>query len=138
MGQDSSKSYSTLSLEEVPQSSIFPEAETRNRLRSMVSFSEVHSADMYDIELKEMLKRACRIIISHITQGEHYQITENAQRFREEQYIKAKWGLQVLSAPYELLPGFVYDFAITYIEDHIPTVKQVYEFLEPLFGFTDL
>ncbi len=113
-----------------------PDDVAQYRFHRMISFPSLeNSTQLEEIEptLEDMVFRASRILLTHILQGERSPPTSRALQFQESVFIRKKY-IPILINPYpDILPVFQYNQLFLSINDSLPTLKDIYDFILPLF-----
>ena len=107
----------------------------------MTSFPSLEpNVELHDIqlELDDMVLQSSRIILTHILQGERNPPTSRSLQFQEDVFIRKKC-IPIPINPYpEILPIFQYNQHFLKIDLCLPSLKDIYSFLLPLFKLTEL
>jgi len=113
-----------------------PDDVAQYRFHRMISFISLeNSTELEELEptLEDMVFRASRILLTHIHQGERRPPTSRALQFQESVFIRKKY-IPILINPYpDIIPVFQYNQLFLSINDSLPTLKDIYDFILPLF-----
>lgn len=86
-----------------------------------------------DEEQDTFLLEVSRLILRLVSAGDAVEISEAAEEFHEDGFLRRKWAIQPVFEPVSPIPLLVFQTVVARTEFPTPTVSEIHSFLKSLF-----